>query len=437
MSQIKLPHKKHLRADAAWVLYQILELGKSSRECLPLAQARHSAQDSAWLQEMVMGVLRQLPLLQTWLRERLDKPLKGNKKIIEHLLLIGMYQLKFTRVSEHAAINETVNGTAPLGGAALKGLVNGILRNVQRESFDIQSLDPIIASGMPKWLFKQLANAYPNDIDSIIANTNAIAPIWLRVNRRKCSLSQFTEALDKHQLRYKLTASHPDAVILESRLDVTAIPGFEEGWFAVQDGAAQLAAPYLAPQPKDRILDCCAAPGGKTGHILELQPELSTCVAVDADHLRLERVSENMKRLGHQPIILQGDASLPNTWWDGEHFDRILLDAPCSATGVIRRHPDIRWLRKRADIDNLTELQSKILDSLWPTLKPGGVMLYATCSILPSENALQIASFLSRTPDAKLDPIAPSETTQFPGRQILPGESQMDGFYYARLIKSQ
>lgn len=436
MQSLPLPKKRQLRADAAWVLYQILELGRSSRDVLPIVQERHTTQDSAWLQEMVMGVLRQLPLLQTWLRDLLDKPLKGNKKVIEHLLLVGIYQLRFTRVSAHAAINETVEGTIPLGGAGLKGLVNGLLRNVQRQPFDQTDVSGILASGLPKWLYKRILAAYEDSATTVIDQTNAVAPIWLRVNRTKVSYQHFIEALGKQDIAFEQSTAHPDAVILKTRLDVTQIPGFALGWFAVQDGAAQLAAAYLNPQPEETILDCCAAPGGKTGHLLELQPNLSSCLAVDADSKRLSRVNENMQRLGHNPIVKQGDATKPDEWWDGTPFDRILLDAPCSATGVIRRHPDIRWLRKSADIDTLAKLQSDILDALWKTLKPGGTLLYATCSILPQENTEQIAAFLKRTSDAQLDAISAVETPEKPGRQILPGEAQMDGFYYARLIKS-
>lgn len=198
-----------------------------------------------------------------------------------------------------------------------------------------------------------------------------------------------------------------------------------------------MAAHYLQPQANERILDCCAAPGGKTGHIVECAPDTEYVLALDADATRLKRVEENMTRLQHKVDIRQGDAANPESWWDGKPFDRILLDAPCSATGVIRRHPDIRWLRKANDIDNLAQLQRRILDTLWGLLKPGGTLLYATCSILPKENMAQIQQFLADTPDASLSPILKTETPDKPGRQITPGEQQMDGFYYARLVKSQ
>lgn len=437
MNDFPLPKQRQLRSDAAWVLYQILENGKSSRDCLTKVQNRHTQQDNAWLQEMTMGALRKLPQLQIWLRGLLDNPLKGNKKILEHLMLVGFYQLAYTRVSHHAAVSETVEAAEVLGGRNLKNLINAILRNfIRLEIATQESDDPIIQSGFPKWFYKKLTAAYGDNGSDILAQSNTVAPIWLRINTLKTTMKDFTQALTKANVQYTLSDEHADGVLLQSRHDVTKLPGFAQGWFAVQDGAAQLAATYLDPQAGDYILDCCAAPGGKTGHIIERQPQIKSVTALDNDKYRLKRVSENMQRLGHAPMIVQGDASQPSQWWDNTQFDRILLDAPCSATGVIRRHPDIRWLRKSTDIANLVKLQADILRSLWPLLKSGGTLVYATCSILPEENAQQISQFLADTPDAVLAPLTDNESAAQPGRQILPGEQQMDGFYYARLIKS-
>lgn len=437
MKPIPLPKQKNLRADCAWVLYQVLEQGRSSRDVLTKVQRRHNAKDNAWIQEMALGTLRQVPLLQSWLRTLLDRPLKGDKKAIEHLIMLGLYQLTFTRVSEHAAVAETVNAASYLGGLKLKGLVNAILRNFIRQQLASKPVDdPVIDSGMPKWLFKLIHQHYPEQATDILSNSNQPAPLWLRVNRQQVSVKVFCAALDELKIGYSCPKTHPEAVILQQRQDVTALPGFAQGWFAVQDGAAQHAARFIAPQPDERILDCCAAPGGKTGHLLELCSTVGECVALDADAERLIRVKENMARLGHKPTVLCADAAATDTWWDGQYFDRILLDAPCSATGVIRRHPDIRWLRKPADITALTELQSHILEAMWALLKPGGTLVYATCSILPAENREQVRAFLSRHSDAVLQPIVETETEVAPGWQILPGEQQMDGFYYARLVKS-
>ena len=428
----------NLRADAAKVLHQILEEGQSARECLPLAQLPHKEQDKAWLQEMVYGVLRNLPILQFWLRQLLDKPLKNRFKIVEQLIMLGFYQLAFSRVSQHAAVSETVAACQPLNTLAMKGLVNAILRTFIREEISLQEApNKQIASGLPKWLYKKLEAEYQNDFIGLVANMQVKAPIWLRVNTQKTSHFDFVVELEKAQIEFSQSPEHPEAVILSKGYDITSLPGFDSGWFAVQDGAAQLAAHYLKPQQGESILDCCAAPGGKTCHLIEFQPNMAKTVALEIDEKRATKIQENLVRLGHNADIVIGDASTPEKWWDGELFDRILLDAPCSATGIIRRHPDIKWLRKAKDIEVLVNLQKQILDAIWPLVKPGGTMLYATCSILPEENHLQIADFLSRTSNALLDNTFHNDSEDKLGKQILPGDQQMDGFYYARLLKSE
>jgi 16S rRNA (cytosine967-C5)-methyltransferase len=426
----------NLRADAAKVLHQILEEGKSARECLPLAQLPHKEQDKAWLQEMVYGVLRNLPILQFWLRQLLDKPLKNRFKIVEQLIMLGFYQLAFSRVSQHAAVSETVAACQPLNTLAMKGLVNAILRTfIRQEISQQQAPNKQIASGLPKWLYKKLEAEYQDDLADLVANMQLKAPIWLRVNTCKMSIVDYAQQLEKACVEFTYSPEHPEAIILSKGYDITNLPGFDSGWFAVQDGAAQLAAHYLKPLQGESILDCCAAPGGKTCHLIEFQPNIAKTVALEIDEKRTIRIEENLVRLGHNANIVIGDASTPEKWWDGQLFDRVLLDAPCSATGIIRRHPDIKWLRKAKDIDVLVDLQKQILDAIWPLIKPGGTMLYATCSILPEENHLQIRDFLSRTGNALLDNTFYNDSADKPGKQIMPGDQQMDGFYYARLLK--
>ncbi|WP_158768182.1 16S rRNA (cytosine(967)-C(5))-methyltransferase RsmB [Paraglaciecola sp. L1A13] len=437
MNHSKGRYQQNLRADAARVLYQILEQGLSARECLPAAQLQHNEKDKAWLQEMTYGVLRQLPILQHWLRLLLDKPLKKDVKVVEHLIMLGFYQLAYSRVSTHAAVSECVNACAPLNAIATKGLVNAVLRNFIRQDMAQNLPDSEqILSGQPKWLYKKLVSAYPNNYPDILDAMQHKAPIWLRVNVKHKSVAEYCQLLDQQDIAYECEEQQSQGIILSKGCDITLLPGYNEGWFAVQDGAAQLAAPFLNCQPGDRVLDCCAAPGGKTCHILELEPDITQCVAIDIASSRLQRIEENLARLGHKATLICGDASEPNTWWDDQQFDRILLDAPCSATGIIRRHPDIKWLRKSSDIEVLVALQAKIIDAMWPLLKSGGTMLYATCSILPTENQLQITEFLNRTPDASVDVSFDNDAPDKPGRQILPGNKHMDGFYYARLIKS-
>jgi 16S rRNA (cytosine967-C5)-methyltransferase len=423
-----------LRADAAKRVFAVLENRQSLRDTP--ANANLSQKDKAWSQEMVLGVMRQLPILQVWLRQLLDKPLKNKQKVIESLIIIGFYQIAFSRVSTHAAVAETVEACRLLGSPGLKGLVNGVLRNfIRQELSEKKSDNPQINSGLPKWIYKKLVSQPHINLDQVIAAISQKPPLWLRINATKTSRETYTQLLDEQSIDYTLPTNHPQGIVLSKSTDVTQLPKFEEGWFAVQDGAAQLAAQFIAPQAGDRILDACAAPGGKTCHILETQQDLKECIALDSDSKRLVRVSENLERLSLSAKIIAADASQLADWWDGTPFDRILLDAPCSATGVIRRHPDIKWLRKRADIDVLVDLQRTILNTLWQALKPDGILLYATCSILQEENTLQIAQFLNEQADAELVPILDTESTSSPGWQIMPGEQGMDGFYYARLKK--
>lgn len=424
---IQPPRQRNLRADCAWVLYQVLESGVSTRDCMPTVLAQfENARDKNWLNEAVMGVLRNLPLLQSQLRNMLQKPLKGNKKIVEHLLLVGFYQLRYMRVPSHAAINETVEATKVFSAQSLRGLVNGVLRSYQRELSEPldQSISKTVLSGLPGWLYKAIDKAYPSSGDDIVDAMNTKPPMWLCVNTEKSTLDELIEAFEQQQIPFEKSANHPNALIVTSG-DVTTFPGFDQGKFFVQDGAAQLAASMLNVQPNDKVLDCCAAPGGKTCHLYMRAPT-SRLTALDIDAQRATRINENLSRLGAKAEVLVGDACKPERWWNGELYDRILLDAPCSATGVIRRHPDIRWLRKSTDINQLVALQARILESMWSLLKPGGTLVYATCSILPEENTQQIERFLATTPGALLDGS---------DRQILPGEEQMDGFYYARLLK--
>ncbi|MGX9455617.1 16S rRNA (cytosine(967)-C(5))-methyltransferase RsmB [Photobacterium damselae subsp. damselae] len=424
----------NVRAAAAQVIYQVVDQGQSLSTALPAAQQQIKERDQALLQEICYGVLRWLPRLESITQKLMDKPLKGKQRVFHHLILVGLYQLGYMRIPAHAAVAETVNATKNLKKPQLRGLVNAILRNYQRQQ---QELDAQAVShdagkyGHPSWLLKLLKQAYPNDVDAICAANNTKAPMWLRVNRQHHNRDEYRKLLDAEGIATELHPQAGDALRLLSPCDVYKLPGFEQGWVSVQDAAAQLAIEYLQPQAGELILDCCAAPGGKTAHILEHVPSAQV-VAIDCDEHRLARVHDNLQRLNLQAKVLCADARYPNKWWDGDKFDRILLDAPCSATGVIRRHPDIKWLRRGEDIAALAQLQAEIFDAMWLQLKSGGTLVYATCSITPQENRDQVSAFLARTADATL---VGSEATN-PGRQILPGEENMDGFYYAVLQKA-
>ncbi|EPX3986732.1 16S rRNA (cytosine(967)-C(5))-methyltransferase RsmB [Vibrio cholerae] len=423
----------NVRAAAASALYQVVDLGHSLSNALPAAQQQIRPRDHALLQEICYGVLRQLPRLESISQALMEKPLKGKQRVFHFLILVGLYQLSFMRIPAHAAVGETVEGAQDLKGPRLRGLINAVLRNYQRdqEGLDAQATSHDAGRyGHPGWLLKLLKESYPEQWQQIVEANNSKAPMWLRVNHQHHTRAEYQALLEQAGIVTTPHAQAEDALCLETPCDVHQLPGFAEGWVSVQDAAAQLALTYLAPQAGELILDCCAAPGGKTAHILERTPE-SQVVAIDCDETRLKRVRENLQRLQLTAQVICGDARYPQQWWQGEQFDRILLDAPCSATGVIRRHPDIKWLRRADDIAALAELQREILDAMWQQLKPGGSLVYATCSITPQENRLQVKAFLERTPDARL---VGSDPTQ-PGRQILPGEKAMDGFYYAVLSK--
>lgn len=426
----------NLRAVAATCCYQVIDQGKSLSDVLPKAQLQFdNPADKALLQEICFGVMRQLPLLDFVCQQLMSKPLIKQLRPLQYLIYVGIYQLKFLRVPDHAAIGETVEAARSLKGQSMTKLINGVLRSVQRrpELFDLSAAPSAVQHCHPSWLVQALQLAYPAQWQDILAANQQKAPLWLRVNTQRIDVAGFTQALTAADIPFSQPEPRlPQAILLAQAMDVLQLPGYHDGWFAVQDLAAQYAAWFLAPQDGERILDACCAPGGKTGHLLELAPQ-AQLLALDKDAKRLDRVRDNLSRLGHQAEVRTGDAATPKQWWDGELFDRILLDVPCSATGVIRRHPDIRWLRKSADIAALATLQQQILIQIWPLLKPGGTLLYATCSVLPQENQQQISQFLAHHPDATA--VALGLDLPQTEWQILPGEQQADGFYYAKLQK--
>jgi 16S rRNA (cytosine967-C5)-methyltransferase len=422
----------NLRALAAKCTYNVVDKGRSLADELPKHQLQVEGKDKALLQELCFGVLRHLPELEHEVRNFVERPLKGKLRVFHFLMLVGIYQLKHTRIPDHAAVAETVAACKPLKNFHLKGMINGVLRNFQRAADNTSpaTAEPIIYNH-PKWFIEKLKTAYPEQWQDVLIANQAKPPMWLRVNTQHNSPEQYQQKLIDAEIAIEKQDPLSGAILLSSPIDVNKLPGFIDGHSSVQDAAAQQAAILLNAQKNEHILDCCAAPGGKTCHILELEPSIDM-TAIDIEAHRLERVTENLQRLKLNAKIITGDASQPDTWWDGQQYDRILLDAPCSATGVIRRHPDIKWLRKADDIVKLSLLQKQILKNIWPLLKSGGTLLYATCSVLPQENDLQIEDFLATTSDAELLPIDKSHTL---GWQILPSEAGMDGFYYAKIIK--
>ncbi|MDK9365639.1 16S rRNA (cytosine(967)-C(5))-methyltransferase RsmB [Lelliottia wanjuensis] len=426
--------KQNLRSMAAQAIEKVVEQGQSLSNILPPLQQKVSDKDKALLQELCFGVLRTLSQQEWLINKLMSRPMTGKQRTIHYLIMVGFYQLLHTRIPPHAALAETVEGAVAIKRPQLKGLINGVLRQFQRQQEELvaefsQSEQRFLH---PEWLLKRLKKAYPQQWESIVEANNQRPPMWLRVNRIHHTRDEWLALLEQADMSGFTHDAYPDAVRLASPAPVQALPGFDQGWVTVQDASAQGCITYLAPQNGERILDLCAAPGGKTTHILEAAPQASV-LAVDVDEQRLSRVYDNLKRLGLKAQVKQGDGRTPSEWCGDEKFDRILLDAPCSATGVIRRHPDIKWLRRDRDISELAQLQSEILDAVWPHLKSGGTLVYATCSVLPEENSQQIAAFLKRTSDAALHTTG---TADNPGIQNLPGAEEGDGFFYAKLIKA-
>lgn len=399
-------------------------------------------QERRFAQELCYGVCRWYFLLENTLNTFIAKPLKEKDSDIKLLLLVGIYQLQFTRVAPHAAINETVNAVLYFRKQWAKKLVNGVLRSFQRQ----QDSEPMICDAKqshPRWLQKSITQAWPDNADDIFFANNQHPPFTLRVNAQHSTVTDYLPLLnsgDNEDIIHAVTTAHSRVgITLEKATDVTQLPGFTQGVISVQDEAAQLAAPLLQLQPKMRVLDACCAPGGKTCHIGETQPDLDALVAIDLEERRLGRVRENIARLSIEAEVICADGTEPATWWDGQVFDRILLDAPCSATGVIRRHPDIKLLRREQAVDDISTLQLRLLNALWPLLADGGILLYATCSILPQENTQVIEQFMAaHLEDAQHDVITADWGIEQPyGRQLLPQDKGHDGFYYARLIKTK
>lgn len=424
----------NLRSLAALTIEKVIEQGQSLSNVLPGAQKMLIEKDSALLQELCYGVLRTLPQLEWIISQLMSRPMTGKQRSIHFLIMVGLYQLMFTRIPAHAALAETVEGAVTLKRPQLKGLINGVLRQFQRNQEPLmQAMNEGDQKYLhPKWLLERLKLAWPEQWSDIIDANNQRPPMWLRVNRQYHTRAAWLEQLKTEGKSAELHPIYPDALRLETPCGVTQLPGFHQGWVTVQDASAQGCVALLSPQNNESILDLCAAPGGKTTHILEAAPQAKV-MAVDIDAQRLARINENLERLNITAEVKIGDGRTPEKWCDGTQFDRILLDAPCSATGVVRRHPDIKWLRRDRDIAELALLQREILDAIWPYLKPGGILLYATCSVLPEENHLQIAAFLARHSDAQLKETGNAEQ---PGLQVFPDPVGGDGFYYAKLAKN-
>ncbi|MGK2914285.1 MAG: 16S rRNA (cytosine(967)-C(5))-methyltransferase RsmB [Porticoccaceae bacterium] len=430
-----------VRAAAAIAIARVIRDGVSLNTALAEGMPRVVPRDQGLLQELCYGTLRWYPRLRLLVGALLAKPLKAADADIAALLACALYQLTWTRMPAHAAVNETVATCAALGKPWAKGLANAVLRRFGRERETLEAAladDPEYQSAHPRWLADSLRAAWPAEADALFAANNGRAPMTLRVNLRKTRREDYLQALASAGIGALPTASGDAGIQLTAAVAVSQLPGFDKGLLSVQDEAAQLAAILLDLAPGQRVLDACCAPGGKTGHIFEREPGVAELVAIDSDASRLQRVRDNLQRLGLSATLRAADARNTSDWWDGEPFARILLDAPCSGSGVIRRHPDIKLLRTATDITQLAALQLELLNRLWPLLAPGGKLLYATCSVLPAENDDVIAQFAAARTDVDSLPIAIGVgCASTCGRQLLPQLDGHDGFYYALLQKRE
>jgi 16S rRNA (cytosine967-C5)-methyltransferase len=426
--------KPTARSVAASIIKQILLQKASLTSLFAEYLPQLPENDRGLCQQLCYGVLRWQPQLQALSEQLLKKPFKNKDLDIAALILCGLYQLRAMRVPEHAAISETVNASKTLGKSWASGLINATLRNYQRQQQQLNAIteeSDTAKYAHPEWLVNRFKHNWPEQWQSALNANNQQAPMMLRVNKQHYSRDEYLALLAESNIQASEIKACSQGVILNQACDVYELPGFVDGAVSVQDGAAQLVAELLQLQAGQHILDACAAPGGKTGHILELAGD-SQVTALDIDEQRLQQIEQNLDRLKLSAKLIAVDASKPTEWWDQQKFDRILIDAPCSGTGVIRRHPDIKQLRRERDIRNLAIQQRELLEQLWPLLKPDGLLVYTTCSALKEENEYQIRDFLQQHAEAEefIPENAPATRRPF-GYQRLPGDDQLDGFYYA------
>lgn len=423
------------RVAAARVLDAVLHRHRSLRaELGPALSTLADARDRALAEAIVLAVLRAPARYGAALDAWMPKPLPPRDGAVRALLMAGLAQLDPLGLPAHAAVAATVDAVRAIGQPHRAGLANALLRRALRDGVPAGRA----ADHWPAWLRERVRADWPSDVAAIEQASATPPPMWLRVNRRRARIDDVVAALEAASLQPMRDADLADALRLETPVAVAALPGFDAGDLSVQDASAQAVADALAPAPGARVLDACAAPGGKTAHLLEREASLSL-TALDIAPARLEQVANTLQRLGLDDGVprIAADAADLDAWWDGLPFDAVLLDAPCSATGIVRRQPDVVLHRRETDLAALLALQARLLDALWTTLAPGGTFVYATCSILREENARQIEAFLARTPQARVEPLdARFGREDGAGRQVLPGERGRDGFFYAKLRKA-
>src|SRR5690554_6308300 len=429
-------HNQPLRAVAAEVLLAV-ENGQSLSQCLAPALSRLTPDERPALQALCYGTCRWFHRLDSELQSRLKKPLRIPDRVVHHLMLVALFQLRFSQQAPYAILNESVEACRALDKPHLTGLVNGVLRAAEREGAPEPANDASRYSH-PGWIVEKLRHNWPDDWPAILDGNNAQAPMTLRVNALRFSRDEYLGLLYEAGIGAAATRFSPFGIQLAHPVSVDQLSWFSDGAVSVQDEAAQLCTTLLDLAPGQRVLDACAAPGGKTCAILEACEELAQVIAIDESASRLPRVQENLDRLDLQARLIQADAAHTEQWWDGQPFDRILLDVPCSASGVIRRHPDIKLLRRESDIVPLATIQLGLLDAMWSILKPGGRLVYATCSVFPQENHRIIQRFCKQQSNAVLiEPDVAWGRNMGAGRQLFPDPTSHDGFFYAVLEKPE
>lgn len=434
-------------------LKQLLAVLKEGQSLSGLqSSADIQSRDIAFSRMLSFGVLRLYHQLLAQLKPLMKKSLKSKDLDVQLVMLMALYQLQHTRVPDYAVVDAAVKQIRKSKKQWAAKMVNAVLRSFIRQQADNTEAEQAFSSeearyAHPQWIIDRLKADWPDHWQQVLQANNQQAPMTLRVNLQKISRDDYRQALYERGIEATALVDMPAALVLAEAQNVRQLPGYDNGWFSVQDAGAQLAAQILNPAASSHILDACAAPGGKTAHCFELQPSIEL-TALDIADSRLQRLTENCQRLGFSPTVLRGDASHPESWWQGQLFDKILLDVPCSASGVIRRHPDIKHLRRAEDIELLQQTQRDILLKSWELLSPGGQLLYATCSVFKAENEQQIEWFLEQRADASLcEPaVSPDANDIQPGidvegraklgLQLFPQAQLHDGFYYALLQKS-
>ena len=427
------------RALAAQALAEVALRGASQRDATERYAPRlPDPRDRALFTALVSDGARWWLRFDAAIDRLLGKPLRQKERAVHALLVLGLVQLEILELPDYAAVAATVQAARALQRPRMAGLVNAVLRRWQRERTELlAALDakPQTRHAHPAWLAKAIARDWPEQADAVMAANNIEPPLMLRANRRRSGRDDLLERLRAAGYTAEAHAWLADGIVLPHSADVTRMPGFAEGHFAVQDGAAQAAADLAEVRDGLRVLDACAAPGGKACHLLE-RARLDL-IALESDAGRARRIGQNLDRLGLDADVVIGDAGAPDTWWDGRPFDRILIDAPCSATGVLRRRPDVRLHRRDSDIAALAAQQRRILQALWPLLAPGGRLVYVTCSLLKAENEAVVGAFLASQPEARAAAFTlPAGQAAALGWQVLPGDGDLDGMYYAVLERA-